>query len=326
MKLSIIIPCYNAEKYIERCVNSILNQKNHSLELEIWLCNDGSKDQTLSILKRLKNKYPSPINIIDHPNQGVYKTRNKALELVTGDFIWLIDADDTVENNTLIKIEGKLSKSIDVLNLGYKVENANHTFSQILPPAIRYPTSGLEFLQHNDGRLYLWCNIYRKSFIDENRLRFLGQSMSLEDSFFNIQAFTMAKTVAAFKEIVYVYHFNENSISKKPSLENRLKQGESSVNVQLALQKYRDNFDKDSKIYQVIDTKLKHSVLGFFFSLLKEKYPIDYTKKIIKLYKQKSLYPISIDTNLNLKAKAFRILVNSKQIFLLLTQINLMRK
>ncbi|MGI9527090.1 MAG: glycosyltransferase family 2 protein [Weeksellaceae bacterium] len=326
MKLSIIIPCYNAENYIERCVNSILNQENHTLDLEVWLCNDGSKDNTLNILQDLKDKHHDIIHVIDHPNQGVYKTRNKALELVTGDYIWLLDSDDTIEQNTLIKIEKKLSAHIDILNLGYMVESPNHTFSKIYPPNINYPTSGLEFLKHNDGRLYLWCNVYNKKFIDKYDLRFLGKSMSLEDSFFNIQAFAKAKTVNALIEIVYVYHYNKNSISKKPSLENRLKQGESSVNVHLALKKYRDSFEKNSDSYKVINTKLKHSVLGFFFSLLKEKYPLDYIKKIINLYKQEKLYPIPKDSNLNFKAKAFRILANSNQFFLLLSKINLMRK
>lgn len=326
MKLSIIVPCYNVEKYIKRCIDSILDQKNHTMNLEILLCNDGSKDNTLQVINSLQKFNSNSVKVIDHPNQGVYKTRNNALNEATGDFIWLIDADDSIEPNSLYEIEKSLKKDLDILSFGYRIENPNKIFEKIFPPDIKHPITGIEYLNYNDGRLFLWFNIYKRDFLNANNLRFLAKSMSLEDSFFNIQAFTTANRVYFLHKIVYNYYFNEDSISKKPTLENRLKQGESSVNVHLALKKYIENFKNNKQIYNTLKTKLNHTVLGFFFSLLKEKYPINYISKILNLYKKEKLYPISYDVKLNQKAKAFRFVVNNKRIFLFLCKINLIRK
>ena len=94
-KISIITPVYNAEKYIERCVNSVLNQTYENIEFII--VNDGSTDNTAKILNRLK-KNDSRIMVIHKKNEGVSKARNTALKKATGKYVLFVDADDWLES------------------------------------------------------------------------------------------------------------------------------------------------------------------------------------------------------------------------------------
>lgn len=110
--LSIIIPAYNAERHIEQCVNSVLSQTLH--DIEIIIIDDGSLDKTGFILDELAKGYEN-VRIIHQENQGLYKTRDLGLKLALGDYIGWVDADDYVENdmfeilyNTAVKYNSDL--------------------------------------------------------------------------------------------------------------------------------------------------------------------------------------------------------------------------
>ncbi len=94
--VTVIIPAYNAEPYIEQCANSILNQTLS--DIEIIFINDGSTDQTGSILEKLTAEYQNA-RVIHQENKGLYKTREIGLSLATGDYIGWVDADDYVEED-----------------------------------------------------------------------------------------------------------------------------------------------------------------------------------------------------------------------------------
>ena len=96
-KVSIIVPIYNAEKWLEKCINSIIKQLYHNIE--ILLVNDGSTDKSLEICQKFAKK-DNRIIIIDKPNEGVSKSRNIGIEKATGEYIKFVDSDDWLEENT----------------------------------------------------------------------------------------------------------------------------------------------------------------------------------------------------------------------------------
>lgn len=98
-KLSVIIPCYNVEKYIEHTLNSIIFQVSEWCE--IILINDGSKDGTLGLLERYESMYPHLIRVYTIPNSGVSAARNLGISIAVGKYVYLIDGDDFVEDNVL---------------------------------------------------------------------------------------------------------------------------------------------------------------------------------------------------------------------------------
>lgn len=146
--VSVIIPAYNAEKYINKCVQSVIDQSYQ--ELEIIIVNDGSKDNTLKILKSLELK-DSRILVIDQTNQGLPAARNTGLRKCKGDFIFFLDSDDWLELNCiefLMNIESKSCADIIFFdyfkNYGNK-ETEHHAYEN-------------EFIYNSDfkNRFVLW--------------------------------------------------------------------------------------------------------------------------------------------------------------------------
>ena len=94
--ISIIVPVYNAENWLKKCVDSIINQTYK--DIEILLINDGSKDRSIDILKEYEKK-DSRIRVFDKQNEGVSKTRNLGIKEAKGEFIQFVDCDDYIEEN-----------------------------------------------------------------------------------------------------------------------------------------------------------------------------------------------------------------------------------
>lgn len=101
MKISIIIPVYNAEKHLRQCLDSLLAQGIPLKQYEILGISDGSQDASLSILQEYAEKYPNVI-AIHKDNEGVSATRNKGMDLARGEYVWFIDADDFIAQNFLL--------------------------------------------------------------------------------------------------------------------------------------------------------------------------------------------------------------------------------
>ena len=94
VKFSIIVPCYKVEKYLPRCLDSLLNQTLE--EIEVICINDGSPDNCLKILKEYQKKYSSKLVIIDKKNEGVWRGRKDGIKKAKGEFIGFVDSDDYV--------------------------------------------------------------------------------------------------------------------------------------------------------------------------------------------------------------------------------------
>jgi len=103
MKISLIIPVFNVDQYLSRCLDSCIHQDLIPDEYEIIAVNDGSTDRSLTILREYEQKY-SNIKVIDKPNGGLSSARNTGLSVAIGDYIWFIDSDDWIKENSLCKI------------------------------------------------------------------------------------------------------------------------------------------------------------------------------------------------------------------------------
>jgi glycosyltransferase involved in cell wall biosynthesis len=112
--LSIIIPIYNAAKYLRQSLDSVISQ-SHLDVCEVILINDGSNDNSLVIIKEYASKY-SCIKVIDKDNEGVSATRNRGLDIASGEFIYFMDADDLLHPNFMDVIWPELTRSyVDII-------------------------------------------------------------------------------------------------------------------------------------------------------------------------------------------------------------------
>lgn len=318
MILNIIIPVYNNEGTLGRLFESILTsyEKSVGIELKIIVIDDGSTDLTKNVIELYKVSFDNFVSI-EQKNSGVYVARNKSLSYVKEGFVWFLDSDDIVCDDSLenIYLAVKNTPKIpDILHFGYRVYEGQHissTNSSYIPKfSFR---NGVDFLNQNDGRLYLWNNIYRVDFLHRNNLRFLAKSRSLEDSLFNICCFSKSQKVLTVDRIIYNYMDNPRSISRDRSSASLQKFACSTINVHNALQDLIESSDS-KEVKSTINAKLNLSVLGFFYSMLVLPYDYDYVLHQYMKYKDSKLIP-TFSLALSKKANLFCLLLRSTPLF-----------
>ena len=149
MKLSVVVPLYNKEKYIDRCLKSLLAQEVSSADYEIIIVDDGSTDSSQSIAQEYAEKHLN-IQLFCQQNQGAGAARNKGLELANGDYIYFLDADDYIASNVL-KYLLEICEDHELEILGF---NTIETEDEYLPEtSTQYPQDLT--LEVMDGMTYI---------------------------------------------------------------------------------------------------------------------------------------------------------------------------
>lgn len=191
LMLSIIVPIYNASKYLNRCIDSILNQGLDENDYEIILINDGSTDNSLSICNRYVDTKPSIIKVIDKLNEGVAAARNCGINHALGKYIYFIDADDyLIPNGLNYIITSFLDDSIDILSFRALTldKNTKRTFVEDnnIEGKICKECTGKEFL-YRSVQAFVFTSLYKRSFLQEHYLFFERISIG-EDLFVQLKS------------------------------------------------------------------------------------------------------------------------------------------
>ena len=129
MRLSIIIPVYNVEKYIRKCLNSIFSQQTCISDYEVIIVNDGTIDNSMEIIRDFFLLYPN-IKVINQKNQGLSAARNTGIEAAQGDYIWFVDSDDWVEKGSIPNILAKITEQ-QVEVFMFRIREYEETTGQI---------------------------------------------------------------------------------------------------------------------------------------------------------------------------------------------------
>ena len=204
-EVSIIVPAYNAEKYIRKCLDSLIHQTKK--ELEFIIINDGSTDHTEEIVKEYKDKR---IRYFKNKNQGIGKTRNYGIEQAKSKYIMFLDSDDYLEKNACERMFQKIdSNDLDVVLCDFYKEYENGTVEEIRTP--HFDNSSLE---DNPDIIteYLcpWAKIYKRELLIKNHIRF-PENLKYEDAPFVIEALTKANKIGKVDECLNYYLIHGNS-------------------------------------------------------------------------------------------------------------------
>ena len=199
-KVSIIIPVYNAEKTIAKCLESLINQTYQNLE--IIVINDGSTDKTDAIIKKYHDKR---LNYIKRTNSGIGITRNIGIEKATGDYLMFIDADDYLDLKAIeILVNNALTTKADLVVFNYilvtKSRNINITIPEFKPSSLKENPDLLININMSP-----WNKLYKKSLFKTNRF-IVG--LKYEDGPTTIQALIDAKKISYVKDYLYYYVTN----------------------------------------------------------------------------------------------------------------------
>lgn len=230
MKLSIIIPCYNAEEFVQKCIESILVQKG--FDFEIILVNDGSKDDTLQVLESLAEK-DHRIKVISQPNQGLSGARNTGIQHANGEYLLFVDADDRLEPHAFELILKHFAQE-DLFCFSYNRVFSHKTVPRDLKINGIYEAS---FIQRRmvgllgdeladpsqaDSLVTAWGKIYKTEIIKNNRIEFVDTKIiGTEDALFNLHYLEHAHHVKVLNLPLYNYlKTNSSSLTQlyKPYL------------------------------------------------------------------------------------------------------------
>lgn len=207
MKVSILVPCYNVEKYIKQCLDSIIHQTYTNLQ--IVLVDDGSSDNTLNILNEYASK-DSRIEVYHQENQGVAIARNVLLSKIKGDFFLFVDSDDWIELDMVEFLVGKVKKTkADVITCG-NVINDNPVSSEYNHKILLRNEAIERFLYHIEFRGSL-CNKLVNSSLLHNCKFHCGISLG-EDALFCWHFLQYANKVLFTDRQLYHYRMNNDSI------------------------------------------------------------------------------------------------------------------
>ena len=220
MLLTIILPCYNVEKYIGACLDSVYRQDIPLEEYEVICVDDCSKDSTKEIIRTYQKRY-SNITLIEHTiNQTAGGARNSGIEAARGEYIWFVDPDDMLIDNVLADALKKCQENqLDILMFNFKKVNGFE--QQIYDVNLIYEDSevcdGYTFLdrygEKNIGKhSIVWQRLYRRGLIENSILRYPFIRVS-EDAIFSWKALFKAKRVQSETIPRYIYRSNPDSIA-----------------------------------------------------------------------------------------------------------------
>ena len=208
VKISIIVPVYNASRYIDDCIKSILSQEFK--EFELLLIDDGSKDNSGNICDEYARQ-DSRVHVFHQPNQGVCVARNVGLENASGDWITFADADDLMLPNSLsVMYSVAIKNKVDLVMASTKVLIEDE---EKISPLYTYTNKVSKDVLQNIGHPALWGYLYKASIISENHIRFVVGLAYSEDKVFNLKFATYCKSMASIPHQVYVYRVNMSSVN-----------------------------------------------------------------------------------------------------------------
>lgn len=203
-KISVIVPVYNVEDYLERCLHSLVNQTID--DIEIILINDGSLDNSQAIIDRFKKRFPDKIVSIEIENSGVAHARNIGLQRATGEYVGFVDSDDYIDLTMYEEMYQKAKKdTADIVASGYTRLWTASSKDYQLGETEFYGKSLKESPQILvSGVPYIWNKIFKKQMIDKNRISF-NEFGIFEDLLFSYQCYCYANRISKCDKALYYY-------------------------------------------------------------------------------------------------------------------------
>lgn len=229
--ISIIVPVYNVEVYLSKCLDSLIHQTYS--DIEIICVNDGSTDRSLEILKEYADK-DERIKIISRENKGISVSRNEALDIANGEYILFVDSDDWIEEDTCDKTLNAISEyDADIVMWSYIREYKDESLPNYLYVSLKEwkddialltrrfigPVDDeLAFPQKLDSYGTIWGKLYKRSIIEQGKsIRFVDTKKiaTCEDVIFNIEYSLRAQKAVYIPELLYHYRKIDSSYTSK---------------------------------------------------------------------------------------------------------------
>ena len=212
IRLSVIIPVYNVEKFIGKCLDSVEHQDLSAQDYEIIVVDDGSPDKSKEIAQKKAKQYTN-IQVVSRPNGGLSAARNTGLDYAKGEYIMFVDSDDWIAENCLTKLVEQCERQhLDMLQIcaanmidGVPHRRFSYDENRGVKPGRDLMANGLTFCAP--------FSVYNKSFLTRFGLKF-HPGIFHEDNEFTPRAYYFAERVGCTNDIIYYVYQNPNSITR----------------------------------------------------------------------------------------------------------------
>lgn len=216
LRLSIIVPFYNVDPYIEECIRSLYKQDIPLEEYEVICVDDCSPDSSRAIVEQLQKEYPTLRLICHNRNRKQGGARNTGLIAAQGKYIWFVDSDDFIYSNVLrLMLETIETNALDILQFDYIRERESLAKTWQLSEI----KSGETYLFDHVSRDWFdkisgpWRQLFSRDFLITNQLRYIEEAM-YEDTDYMLHAFLLAEKVQHISIDAYYYRINNESVTK----------------------------------------------------------------------------------------------------------------
>lgn len=319
MKLSVIIPMYNVENYIDQCINSLLDQNISKEDYEIIIINDGSTDNSYKTAKKYSEENIS-IQLFSQKNQGVSIARNNGLKYAKGKYIYFVDADDYIIPNTLSQLI-KLSNdsNLDILEFQMKMTKSRNleSFNKESFSLNNFKIlSGKEYVSnryfHDSNCVYF----YNREFILNSKVKFI-EGRTKQDLMFNAEIIPLANRISYIPYDVYRYVINPNSLWTSRESKVYRKSIDDFIYMTIRYSKLILKLEKQKIDTNILKAKKQIMLFNIFKRLLKCDFKISEINQIIKILSNHNLYPLNIYLGKNFYRKLLTLVFNNRIVFVI---------
>ena len=280
MKLTIGIPVYNGEKYISRCIDSILKEyekAKENIELELLIVNDGSKDKSKTILKEYSDKL-SFIKVVTQDNAGIAHVRKVILEEASGDYLWFVDVDDEIDEGAIEFIANQKLEEVNIFDyrVGYEDSKLETISMGIQENTILIPNKEKKLFTLTNA---VWHYIYDLEFLRKTKLTFKSGYL-YEDFEFVAKLWPNVSKAKYFNFSIYKYYLTEGSIMRGGTAINKIRDIE--IMVKSVEEYYAENYPGEYK-EELEYFNWYHILYGGYANILR----IDETSPLLDEYLKK---------------------------------------
>ncbi|MCT7516098.1 glycosyltransferase [Aliarcobacter cryaerophilus] len=281
--ISVIIPVYNAEEYLDECLQSILKQTIIE-NIELICVNDGSSDSSLDILNMYKTKFPNMI-IIDQKNAGSAIARNNGLQIANGEYVYFVDNDDYLANDNCLNELYSIAKktSLDILNFNHLILKNNSLRKVSINRENNKIYTGKEYLSTAEkGNITNtpWDKLLKGSYLKEINFAYTSGVIS-DDAESLLRLFYNAKKVSFIDNYAYVYRIRPNSVMTGEKTEKYI------ISTKKILETYTAYYksEKDKGIKRFLKSLIFNRLLSYYELLLEKKEFLNKYKDDYEIYK-----------------------------------------
>ena len=301
--ISIIIPIYNVEKYLDECLTSVMNQTYKNFE--VILVNDGTKDNSIEIVNKFISKHNN-IKLVNKENGGLGSARNVGINHARGKYLIFIDSDDYIEATYIEKLYTEIEKSksdIVICGINKYYENSKNIEPVNLEVENNKSYSSLEAIKllfTNKIFCHAWNRIYRKELFINNNILF-PEGKLYEDILPAVKLISKSKKISFIKENLYYYRIREGAITSSKNIKaiEDYNYAIDKVNKYISTSVYEESLKSEKVNFNISYTLSSLDMLSIYTDYNKRKFYREYNIRYNKNYMEYGIIKVLSNKDIN---------------------------